>query len=186
MDNNKYTQRRSILTLLIGLSVSIITACSNHRYGYTRTSNVTISLNGILRKDSLFTEGKEYCYLHLIRNQECTRCTVGALYQWKEIISIIDRNDFSYIFIIEPNPEDRKHELYEVLQKSPLNHSIIIDWNHKLISNNLWLNKKRYRMIDDYIFNEENEITKLKNPFESFNNLKIIHNFRQTVRPVSD
>jgi len=117
-----------------------------------------------------------YTYIHIVRDVECTRCSIGALVQWNDIIKMIGRNDFSYIFIVEPYPTDREEDITKLLNKKTFEHQVFVDFQHEFISLNPWLSNNRFRKFNDFIIDGKNQIVGYGNPFEDLLYLKTLNN----------
>lgn len=110
----------------------------------------------------------KYTFIHIVRGQECTKCSVGALYQWHNIISLINRDDISYFFIIETRPEDTTEIIQSALERRPFNYPLFIDHSHYFLEKNRWLKKKKYSEINDFILDSSGKVLQIGNPLDDF------------------
>lgn len=106
----------------------------------------------------------EYTFIHLVRNQECTKCSVSSLYQWNDVIAMIGRKDISYYFIIETRPEDTPETISEALKRRPFTQPMFVDYSNEFLATNRWLKKRKYREINDFVLDKTGAIIKLGDP----------------------
>ena len=115
-----------------------------------------------------FSFTTDYTFIHIVRDQECTKCRVSALYQWNDVIAMIARKDISFYFIIETLPEDTADTIEEALQKRPFSKPMYIDYDHVFLEANLWLRERRYRSINDFILDRSGRIVRIGDPLNDF------------------
>ena len=110
----------------------------------------------------------EFTLIHIVRNQECTKCSVSALYQWNDVISQVGRKDISFFYIIETRPEDTPKTIKEALQRRPFSEPMYVDYNHAFLEDNKWLKKRKYREINDMVLNSSGKIVMIGDPLNNF------------------
>ena len=125
-----------------------------------------------------FPTSVDYLFIHIIRDQECTKCSVSSLYHWNEIISMIGRTDISYLFIIETMPEDTPDTIMEALKRRPFSQPLFIDYSQEFLENNPWLTIKRYRDNNDFIINKSGKIIYIGDPLNNYNDMIKIKKIR--------
>lgn len=92
---------------------------------------------------SSYVDTADYIFIHIVRGQECTECSINALYQWDYIIAMIGRSDTSYYFIVEPRPEDTPESLQASLLDKPFLRPYFVDYTHEFIRDNPWLSRRK-------------------------------------------
>lgn len=117
-------------------------------------------------------DSADYCYVHIVRNHDCTRCSIGTLYQWNETISMVGRKDISFLFIVEARPEDTDEIIEEALSRRPFHQSIFIDYSHVLLKENPWIS--RNKNIDGFLVDKSFKIISIGNPLIDYRYLKKI------------
>lgn len=122
--------------------------------------------------DTIDVATSDYLYVHVVRNQECTHCSAGTLYQLEEMLSMIGSDDVPLLFIIEPNQDDTIEEIESALLRRPIAHQVIIDWSHDLLIQNPWLVRTKYLDVNDFILDCKNVIVSRANPFQNFRDMK--------------
>ena len=113
-----------------------------------------------------------FMFVHIVRGQECTKCSVSSLYQWNDVITMIGRKDISYFFIIETLPEDTPDTIVEVLERRAFFQSLFVDYNHEFLENNKWLKKRKYREFNDFVVDRSGKIVKVGDPLNDFHFLR--------------
>ena len=108
-----------------------------------------------------------YCYIYVLREQECSPCSISALYQWEDIIRLIGRDDIYYLFIVEPNPEDNEETIQEALLRRPFHRTVFVDYQHTFLEKNRWL--KNNAQIEGFLIEmDKNKVIAVGNPMKSF------------------
>lgn len=114
----------------------------------------------------------EYCFVHIIRNQDCTRCSVGTLYQWNETISMVGSENISFLFIVETRLEDTDEAIEDALLRRPFQQPLFIDFSHTLQKDNPWINRNVYRDINGFLIDKSYKIVSIGNPMIDYHYLK--------------
>lgn len=125
-------------------------------------------IGGKIVLPSCCPDSTEYIFVHIIRDQRCTECSVGTLYQWNDVISMIGRRDISYFFIVEMLSEDTPDVIQSALSRRPFSEPMFIDYSHEFINNNSWLSKKQNQSSNDFLLDRTGRIIGLGNPLEDF------------------
>ena len=119
-----------------------------------------------------------YCYVYILREQDCSPCRVSSLYQWEDIIHLIGRDDIYYLFIVEPNPEDTEEELQKALKKRPFHRTVYIDYQQTFLNHNRWL--KEDTQIDGFVIEmDKSKVIAIGNPMTSFEFMLSMHSLEK-------
>ncbi len=118
----------------------------------------------------------DYTFIHIVRNQDCTVCSVSSLYQWNSVIDMIDRSDISYCFIVEMRPEDTSDTITEALRKHPFFKPIFIDYDCKFLEDNKWLKRRKYKELNDFVIDKKGTIITTGDPMTDFHFLHQLRN----------
>ena len=156
---------RSRLSLILSAfsMAFLFYACASGEKGFRKDSALlgvrvnTIGYNPLTRA---------FCFVHIVRDQECSPCSVGTLYHWDEIIAMIGRDDISYLFIVEPNGEDTEEVLNRALQRRSFKQPVVFDWNHSFIRNNPWLIE--HPQWNDFLLDSGSKIVAIGDPLNDY------------------
>lgn len=119
-----------------------------------------------------------FLFVHIIRGQECTKCSVSSLYQWEKIIAIIGNDNISYLFVVEPHLEDDMSVIQASLERRPFHQPLFIDNKHDLLKQNPWLSKKKYREANGFLIDHCGNIIAIGDPMSNMRFLKYLSNLR--------
>lgn len=153
MTRKGYNSYSFILFLLIVLPTFF--SCTG-KSGYSRLIGKVVDLPCNL------PDTVNCCYVYIVRDHDCTRCSVGTLYQWNETISMVGREDISFLFIVEARPEDTDEIIEEALSRRPFHQPIFIDYSHLLLKENPWIN--RNKEIDGFLIDKSLKVVSVGNP----------------------
>ena len=114
----------------------------------------------------------DYVFVHILRGQECTKCSVEGLYQWNSIIRMIGRKEISYLFVIETLEEDTPSVIQEALARRPFSQPMFVDYNHSFLEENKWLTSRRYSETNDFLIDMAGRVVSAGDPMSDMSYLK--------------
>lgn len=118
-----------------------------------------------------------YVFVHIIRDQKCTKCSIGTLYHWNEVILTLNYKLF-FLFIIEANPGDSLEVTNTELVRKPFCSSLFVDDNRDFLIKNKWLRKSRYSSVNDFLLDKSGSIVLVGNPLEDLRILYMLNKLK--------
>lgn len=143
------------------------------------TNELILRSKQIIMPDSctVLDSTSKYVFIHIVRNQSCTQCSVESLYQWNNVLSMIGRDDISYLFVVETREEDTPEIIQESLERRPFAQPLFIDYKHDFIRCNRWMNHRKWNNINDFLIEPKGHILAVGDPMNDLCFLKTIKNF---------
>lgn len=135
--------------------------------------NVPSYINKTLVLPCAVSEEYSFCYVNIIKGNDCLACSISSLYQWESIVRMVGREDMLFLFIVEPNPETSEESIRKALLKHPFNQPLYFDAEHVFIEQNPWL--KQHDEIDGLVIEMKNfKIVAQGNPMKSLDFLRFM------------
>lgn len=162
-----------IITVLIFI-LSLLFACGNNNDNRQAGKVLYVPFN--------IPETPSFVFIHLVRGQSCTECSVKTLYQWERIISMINRDDVFWGFVVDTLPEDSPDMIQAALSSRPFHYELFIDYSHEFLVNNAWLNDKDYTETNDFLLERSGKLIRVGNLLEDFSFQNEISHIERKIR----
>lgn len=108
-----------------------------------------------------------YCFVHILREKDCSVCSISTLYLWEDTLRMVGRDDIYYLFIIEPGPDDTEKKIQMALQRHAFHQTVFVDYDHSFLKHNRWL--KRNKRLDSFLVKRNtSRIIAIGDPMRSF------------------
>lgn len=118
-------------------------------------------------------EDYSFCYVNIIKGNDCLTCSISSLYQWESVVHMVGREDILFLFIVEPEPGVSEESIRNALLKHPFYQPLYFDAEHLFLEQNPWL--KESDEIEGFVVEmKSSKIVAEGNPMSSFSFLRLM------------